>query len=100
MDIIIDLSTGEGAVIGTMTRALVTEPAPGAGVLHDRVGVSPKVVARIVRFRALVDALRSEPAARWAEFALRLGFYDQSHLVREVRAFADLTPGALLDELR
>jgi hypothetical protein len=45
-----------------------------------------------------VDALRAEPTPRWAELALRLGYYDQAHLVREVRAFSDLAPTALLRE--
>jgi AraC-like DNA-binding protein len=67
-------------------------------VFHELVGVSPKVFARIVRFRALVDALRTDRAPRWAELAARLGYYDQAHLIREVRAFSGLTPGELARE--
>lgn len=67
-------------------------------VFHELVGVSPKLFARIARFRALTDALRAQPAPRWAELALRLGYYDQAHLVRDVRAFAGVTPTELLRE--
>ncbi len=67
-------------------------------VFHELVGVSPKVFARISRFRALVEALKADPAPRWAELAVRLGYYDQAHLVREVRAFSGLTPGELARE--
>jgi AraC-like DNA-binding protein len=34
----------------------------------------------------------------WASIAAMLGFSDQAHLVREVRALAGITPGALVRE--
>ena len=58
------------------------------------VGVSPKSFARILRARrALAHAKNGRVAVDWAEIAVRAGYYDQSHLVGEVRALTGLTPG-------
>lgn len=67
---------------------------------HDGVGVPPRQLARLVRFERLVRALRSGSGASWGELAFQLGFYDQAHLVREVRAFAGVTPTELRGALQ
>lgn len=59
---------------------------------RDEVGVTPKTLARIVRFRALIDDLRSRPERGFASLALHRGYYDQAHLVRDFRVFAGRTP--------
>ncbi|WNM37714.1 helix-turn-helix domain-containing protein [Micromonospora halotolerans] len=88
----------------------------GVGALADEVGWSrrhlavrfrrefglpPKTVARLLRFQrayAMVGATPvggGETGPGWAELAVRLGYYDQSHLIREFREFAGATPAAL-----
>jgi len=60
---------------------------------REQVGMPPKTYARIVRFsRAvrLADGAAGEP--RWVEIALRSGYYDQAHLIRDFVAFAGVTP--------
>jgi AraC-like DNA-binding protein len=54
------------------------------------VGLRPKEAARVARFDRARRALR--PTARLADIAAGHGFADQSHLVREFRAFAGCTP--------
>ena len=63
-------------------------------LFHDQVGVSPKLFARLVRHERALAAAHSHPEWSWAEIALRGGYYDQSHLHREVRAFTGATPTA------
>lgn len=63
------------------------------------VGMTPKRFARLARFEALCARLRAHDPAPWAELALELGYYDQSHLAREVRAFARRTPTTLRRDL-
>lgn len=58
------------------------------------VGVSPKFLCRIVRFRAVFDCLRSP--APWSSIALDCGFFDQSHLIRDFKQFAGQSPTAFL----
>jgi AraC-like DNA-binding protein len=58
------------------------------------VGVSPKFLCRIVRFRAIFDRLQSR--APWPNIALDCGFFDQSHLIRDFKQFAGQSPTAFL----
>lgn len=59
---------------------------------RERVGLSPRIYARIVRFQAAFQALGHESGAA---VAARCGYADQAHLVREVRRFGGQTPSAL-----
>lgn len=63
-------------------------------IFHRHVGLSPKAVCRIARFRSTVALLRREPGRGWTDLAYEGGFYDQSHLVNEFQALAGLAPGA------
>ena len=63
------------------------------------IGVSPKVFARMLRFGRVVRAIRADPSADLADLAIASGYYDQSHLNRDVREFAGTTPGELLESL-
>jgi AraC-like DNA-binding protein len=60
----------------------------------ERVGLSPRLFGRIVRFQR---AFRHLGAESGAAIAARCGYADQAHLVREVRRFAGQTPTALTD---
>jgi AraC-like DNA-binding protein len=53
------------------------------------VGVSPKMFARVIRFRHALRLGRTQP---WADVAARLGYADQSHLIAEFREFSGSTP--------
>lgn len=56
-------------------------------------GVSPKMLAR--KYRALRAASALARGDKLDETALAEAFYDQSHLIREVKQFAGTTPGKL-----
>lgn len=64
-------------------------------VFRRHVGLSPKQVCRIARFRSTVALLRRQPDRAWTDLAYEGGFYDQSHLVNEFQALAGLAPGEL-----
>lgn len=63
-------------------------------LFRDHVGMPPKLVARIVRFDRLMAHLKRGGDATWADLATAFGYYDQSHLVRDVRQFTGSTPTA------
>jgi AraC-like DNA-binding protein len=66
-------------------------------IFHRHVGLSPKAVCRIARFRSTVTLLQREPDRAWSGIAYDCGFYDQSHLVNEFQALAGLAPGEFRD---
>ncbi|MEV0898583.1 helix-turn-helix domain-containing protein [Actinoplanes sp. NPDC049802] len=58
------------------------------------VGIRPKEAARVARFDRARRAIR--PGVRLAEVAAAHGYADQSHLVRDFRAFAGCAPSRWL----
>ncbi len=58
----------------------------------DAVGVGPRSFRRLLRFQRLTGRLRDVSRRDWAMLALDAGYCDQSHMIREFREFADLTP--------
>jgi len=61
-------------------------------LFRERVGVTPKLYARLARFQSsLVYAGAGEPADG-AHAALALGYADQSHWIAEFKEFSGLTP--------
>jgi AraC-like DNA-binding protein len=68
--------------------------------VHDSTGVSPKAVARVVRFVGSMIAADAEAAPVWADLAARAGYCDQSHLIRDCVAMSGVAPSALHRERR
>jgi AraC-like DNA-binding protein len=61
----------------------------------DRIGLLPKRFARVRRFqRVLGTASVSAGNLDWADLAIEHGYVDQSHLIRDFREFAGVTPTA------
>jgi len=65
-----------------------------------QVGMSAKALARVHRFRGAMDLLGRSDKVPWAELADHCGYYDQSHLINEFRAFSGYAPGELLRKPR
>lgn len=65
-----------------------------ARLFREHVGVTPKVFARLRRFEALQERVRVGTGS-WSAIAADLGFSDQAHLAREVRALCNHTPTGL-----
>jgi AraC-like DNA-binding protein len=60
------------------------------------IGLTPKKLARIMRFGSAVQRASLNPAPPWAHIALDCGYFDQAHLIRDFREFAGSTPGQFL----
>jgi AraC-like DNA-binding protein len=63
----------------------------------QRVGINPKLFARIARFEATLDRMARFPGSTWTEVAHRFGYYDHMHMVHE---FAELTGETPTNTLR
>jgi AraC-like DNA-binding protein len=64
-----------------------------------QIGVTPKVLARIVRFRRAL-AMVGHPGRTLSGIALAAGYYDQPHFNAEFRALSGFTPGEYRARLR
>lgn len=62
---------------------------------RSQLGITPKRAARLVRFDHAAHLLAAGHGA--AGVAAESGYVDQSHLTREVKAFAGLTPAAVAE---
>lgn len=65
---------------------------------RERVGLSPKWHARIVRVSHAMALLGGGARADFADVVEACGFFDQAHFIRDFRALVGTTPGAFLRE--
>ena len=70
-----------------------------ANLLRTWVGLSPKALARVVRFQKFLAQMEDVPQESVAARAAELGYFDQAHLTREVSQFFGATPGRLSPNL-
>jgi AraC-like DNA-binding protein len=78
----------------------IAELAAELGISHghlDReflrvVGVGPRVLARTLRVRRLLERIDVYGKVEWTALAGRLGWYDQAHLIRDFKRHTGVTP--------
>jgi AraC-like DNA-binding protein len=65
-------------------------------LFQSNVGISPKELARIVRFQAVLKQLKNKSYNEsFLDLACDLGFHDHAHLANEIKRFSGLTPTQL-----
>lgn len=63
-------------------------------------GISPKLFARVMRFKAVCGHASRLVHPDWADLAVQCGYSDQPHLVREFKALSGVTPSQWLSSQR
>ncbi len=84
--------------LDTLAESLAVAPRTLQRLFAAQVGISPKHLARIVRFQRVFAAWRNDPGTI-ARVAAECGYFDQSHLVRDFRDLAGMPPATLLAAL-
>jgi len=59
------------------------------------VGLTPKMFERIQRFQRVFREFES--GGKWVETAIACGYYDQAHLIHDMREFAGGAPSAIVE---
>lgn len=59
-------------------------------------GLNPKEYIKINRFAKALYKLKTEPRANISELADECGYYDKSHLIKDMRAMAGYTPAEFI----
>jgi AraC-like DNA-binding protein len=75
--------------IGLSTRRL-------GQTFSAEVGLTPKLFCRVRRFQETLTQIALDRPVDWAGVAHDCGYFDQSHLIRDFRAFSGLSPTAYL----
>lgn len=65
---------------------------------YEKMGLSPKTFARIVRFSKAFRLKEKNPKLDWLDVVTITGYHDFRHLVRDFKDFADATPALLSEE--
>jgi AraC-like DNA-binding protein len=88
-------SKGQMSVSQIAATIGVSERTVRRGVT-TAVGLSPKVLARILRFQNTMTHLRSPKPSDLCSIALECGYADQAHMIREFQQLAGLAPTAFM----
>lgn len=73
------------ARVGVTHKALIED-------VRRATGITPKALAALARFDRLIEAIPRERTVPWADLAVAVGYYDQSHAIRDFRQFTGMTP--------
>lgn len=92
--------SGGGLRIENLADGLGVSRQHLAAQFRAKVGLTPKMYARVCRFRRATGALEQAPGhgrvpARtpdWAQLALNCGYFDQSHLIHDFQEFSGSAP--------
>jgi AraC-like DNA-binding protein len=87
--------TGGRLPIRELTEELGCSHRHLSARFREQVGMSPKAIARVLRFERAVDRLR-RGSGSLGEIARDCGYFDQAHMNRDVRRLAGTTPSALV----
>ncbi len=67
-------------------------------VFKTNVGISPAMLSRIFRFQKFLALAKREPAMKLIDVSQECGYYDQSHFIKEFKAFSGVSPSFFLAE--
>jgi AraC-like DNA-binding protein len=65
---------------------------------NERMGVGPKLYSRVVRFYAAYQYKEFNPQEDWLSVALRFGYTDYQHMVKDFKEFAGVTPNSWINQ--
>lgn len=90
------------AVEAAVERLRAGQPVEASRDLQRRfariVGVPPRMLAAILRFRSVFDALSEPGVTSWTDAAQAAGYFDHPQLARDFRRFVGCTPTQFLNQ--
>jgi AraC-like DNA-binding protein len=101
------ISAAAAELVSASGNARVSAIAAASGLcvrqfergFQERLGLSPKLFARIVRFEAALDRKARSPIRSWTDIASELGYFDQMHMIHDFHTFTGGTPTRILAEM-
>ena len=65
----------------------------------ERIGMNPKMFARILKFSKAYRLHESQPQLNWTKIAHEAKYYDQMHMIRDFKTFAGVNPSVIERQL-
>lgn len=87
------VTTQGEADLGALARQANLSPRQFRRRCLEEVGLGPKRLCRVLRFRRALRLMRSGGNRGWAHVAAECSYYDQAHLIHDFREFGGCTPG-------
>jgi AraC-like DNA-binding protein len=88
------------AVIRKLAREAGLSDRRFINVFRSEVGLNPKLFHRVQRFQRVLIRVHRLPEPEWGQLALEVGYFDQSHLIRDFLAFSGFSPADYLRRLK
>ncbi|WP_336518278.1 helix-turn-helix domain-containing protein [Pollutibacter soli] len=66
----------------------------------ERIGMNPKMYARILKFSRAYRLHEFSPRLSWTEIAHEAGYFDQMHMIRDFKVFAGVNPSVIEHQLQ
>jgi len=66
----------------------------------ERLGMPPKLFARLIRFSKAYMLKETSPNITWTSIAHQCGYYDQMHLIRDFKTFSGYTPSTVEQKIQ
>ncbi len=66
---------------------------------QERIGMNPKMYARILRFSKAYRMHETFPQLSWIKIAHEAGYYDQMHMIRDFKIFSGVNPSVIEQQL-
>jgi AraC-like DNA-binding protein len=63
---------------------------------RDEIGIPPKVLARVLRFRRALAEFNAQQISDFSQVAAECGYSDQAHMIRDFKDLSGLTPVELV----
>ncbi|MET3131074.1 AraC-like DNA-binding protein [Oxalobacteraceae bacterium GrIS 1.11] len=86
-------ASGGQVRIATLARGLDVSRQHLASQFRARVGLTPKMFARICRFQRVTQEIKAS-GMDWPQLALAHGYADQAHLIHEFQELAGASPAS------
>lgn len=85
--------------VGDLTDRFMISKRTLQRLFRNYVGVSPKWVIQRYRLHEAAEKMASGSTENWSQIALDLGYYDQSHFIKDFKQIVGRTPKDYLDNL-
>ncbi len=94
------MQSGGSLTVDRVASAACLSPRQFERQCKERIGLPPKLFARVIRFSKAYRLFESSPGLTWTQIAHQCGYFDQMHFIRDCKSFGGVTPTVIAKEVR